>query len=293
MTFAGNENHITFLCHHTGCTDGLFSIDDAYYLLHLFRIKTCKHIVDDILRFLETRVVGGDNNSVTLFYSLLRHQWTLTLIAISSSSANGDYTALTIKYLMNGIQHILQGIWGVSIINDCCVSLWRTDGFKTAVDTLKCTHNNKYILWFFTKHHSCSIYSQKITYVELTYELYSYFMTVDFEIHTFKMAFDNLCLEICHTTSRVCLYGSLRILHHEHTIFIINVGNSKSVLIQTIKEGFFGITIVLEGPVIVEMVSGEICKQTAFKLESSNTFLGNGMTATLHECVFTSCIHHL
>ena len=119
MTLAGNEDDITLLGQHTGRTNCLLAVYNTHYLLHLLSVETCQHIVDNILRFFKTWIIRGDNDLVTLLDGLLSHQRTLALVAIATSTTNGnDLSTLTIQHLMNGIEHILQGIGRMGIIYD-------------------------------------------------------------------------------------------------------------------------------------------------------------------------------
>ena len=147
MAFAGYENHITLFCHHTGGTNGLFSVDDTHHLLHLLVVETRQHVVDDILRFLETGIIAGDNYLVAEFGSSLRHDRTLALITVATCATNGDDLSLTIKYLIDGVLHILQGIRRMGVVDDCRIALRRMDGFQTSADTLQRAKDDEDILW--------------------------------------------------------------------------------------------------------------------------------------------------
>ena len=117
MTLAGNEDDITLLGQHTGCTDSFLAVYNTHYLLHLLSVETCQHIVDNILRFFKTWIIRGDNDLVTLLDGFLSHQRTLALVAIATGTTNGnDLSTFTIQHLMNGIKHILQGIGRMGIV---------------------------------------------------------------------------------------------------------------------------------------------------------------------------------
>ena len=53
MSFSSYEYHVALLRHHAGCAYCLTTVGDGYHLLHLLRIESGKHIVDDVLWFLE------------------------------------------------------------------------------------------------------------------------------------------------------------------------------------------------------------------------------------------------
>ena len=73
VPLAGNEDDITFLCHHGRGTDGLLAVDNREDFLFLRGVKACEHIVDDCLRVLVARVVARENDGVTLPDGLLCH----------------------------------------------------------------------------------------------------------------------------------------------------------------------------------------------------------------------------
>lgn len=118
VTLSCNEDYIALLCHHASCTNRFLAIYNANDFLHLLRIQTCKHIVDDVLWFLETWIVTGDDHFVALLYCLLCHERTLTLVSVTASSAYGDdFTSLAVLYLVDSIEHILQCVWSMCIVN--------------------------------------------------------------------------------------------------------------------------------------------------------------------------------
>ena len=56
-TFAGYHHNIAFLCQCACCLYRLFSVADGKYLFELFGCQACQHIINDVLRLLETWVV--------------------------------------------------------------------------------------------------------------------------------------------------------------------------------------------------------------------------------------------
>ena len=57
VSFSGNENHISFFCQHASRANRFFAVGNAERLLHILRIQSGKHIVDDVLRLFEARIV--------------------------------------------------------------------------------------------------------------------------------------------------------------------------------------------------------------------------------------------
>ncbi len=193
---------------------------------------------------------------------------------------------------MDCLKHILEGIGGMCIIHDSCNAFLGTDWFQTTTDTFQCTHYQEDVLGFLAKHNSSTIYGKQVADIELSDELHSHLMAVDVEIHALKMTLYDLRLEVGKCSCRICFYGSLCVLHHDHSVLVIGIGYGESRLRQTIEERLLGIAIVLECLVIVEMVTREVGKQASSEFKSADTLLCYGMTRALHEGILTSCLHH-
>ena len=73
MSFAGNEDDISRLCQHIGGFYCFFSIGNADCLLHIVLVQSGQHIIDDVLRFFKSRVVGSDDDAVAQAGRFLGH----------------------------------------------------------------------------------------------------------------------------------------------------------------------------------------------------------------------------
>ena len=293
MAFARNENHITLLSHHTGCTDGLTTVYDADDLLHLTGIEACQHVVDDILRLFETRIIGSNDHTVALLHGLLGHQRTLALVTVTTSTTDGDHLTFAIEYLVDGIQHILQRIRGMGIVDDSGIAFWRMDGLQTTVHALQRAQDDEDILRLLAQHDSCAVDGQQIAHIKLTDELYANLPAVDVEIHALEVALDDLGLEIGHRPRGIGLHLSLRVLYHHSTVLIVGIDDGKGILPQSVEEGFLRVAVVLEGLMIVQMVTRQIGEQSTCEMEATDTLLGDGVARTLHKSILTAGIHHL
>ena len=65
MSLSGHQYHITRLCHHACGTYGFPTVNYRYNLLHILLGKTCKHVVDYILRLLKAGIIGCYYHAVT------------------------------------------------------------------------------------------------------------------------------------------------------------------------------------------------------------------------------------
>ena len=118
-------------------------------------------------------------------------------------------------------------------------------------------------------------------------------MAIDFEVHSFEVALDDMGTEVCHGSGRVGLHLCLGVLDHHTAVFVIGIGNGEGIFRQVVEKSFLGIAIILESLMIVQMVACKVGKQTTGKLQSADTLLGNGMTGTFHKGIFAASLYHL
>ena len=157
---------------------------------------------------------------------------------------------------------------------------------------MQSAHYYEYIFWLFSQHNGCAIYGKQVAYVEFANKLHPNFSAIYLKIHTSEMAFQNSCLEVCHASGRVGFDSCLAVLYHNHAVLVVSICNGESCLWKTVEECFLGITVVLECLVIVEMVTGQVGKDTACEIQTADTLLCNSMRRTFHECIFASCLYH-
>ena len=180
----------------------------------------------------------------------------------------------------------------MGIIDDGGIALRRMDRFQTTAHTFQCAKDEQHVFGLLAQHHRRTIDGEQIAHIELSNELYAHLLAVDVEIHTLEVALDKLRLEVRHTASGIGLHLSLTVLHHKQTVLIVGIGDGEGIFPETVEEGFLRIAIVLEGAVIVQMVTRQVRKETACEVQSSDTLLGDGVTAALHKGILTAGIHH-
>ena len=118
VAFSCNKHHISTLCHHASRSNGLLTVDDRDDFPQLLVIQSGQHIVDNRLRFLETGIVTGDDNPVTLPHSFLCHKGPFALITVATCATYGDDMTLSVEHFVYGIEHICQCIRRMGIVND-------------------------------------------------------------------------------------------------------------------------------------------------------------------------------
>ena len=219
------------------------------------RIKPRKHVVDDGLWVFKAGVIAGYYHAVALFHGLYSHQRALSLVAIAACATHGDNLSLAVQHLVNGVQHILQGIGRVRIVNDGRVTFGRTQRLKPAVNAMQGAHHQQNVFGTLAQHHCRAENCQQIANVELANELHANLCTVYFEIHSLEVALQYLRLEVGHATRRIGLHRGTRVLNHHHSVLVVGIGKGKRLLGQHVEEGLLGVAIVLEGFVIVQMVA--------------------------------------
>ena len=117
-------------------------------------------------------------------------------------------------------------------------------------------------------------------------------MTVDLQVHAAEVALQNLRLEVCHRASRVGLHGSLGVLYHDHAVLVVGVGDGEGCLRKSVEERLLGIAIVLEGLVIIQVVTGEVGKQASCEVETTDALLCDGVRRALHESILATSLYH-
>ena len=162
MSLSSHENHVALLRHHGGGADGFASVNDADHLLFLFLVESRQHVVDDVLRFFEARVVARDDHAVTAVGSFACHERPFSLVAIAARSADGDDLPISFDNVVDGRQHVGQGIGRVGIVDDCAEALWRADGLKTAVDRMQFGEHAQHLRWLVSEADGRPVDRQKV-----------------------------------------------------------------------------------------------------------------------------------
>ena len=277
MTLASYEHHVALLCHHAGCADGLAAVDDRDDLLHLLGVKAGEHVVDDVLGLLEAWVVGCYDHLVALLHGLLCHERTLALVAVAACSANGDDLSLAVEHLMDGVEHVLQSVGRVGVVDDGGESPGGLYGVQSAVHAVQRAHDHEHILWLLAQHHCSTVDSQQVADVKLADEVDANLMSVDVEIHSFEMTLNDLALEVGQRAGRVGLHRGFGVLHHHHAVLVVGVGYGERCLGQTVEERLLSVAVVLERLVVVEMVACEVGEDAAREGQSADTLLCYGV----------------
>ena len=165
----------------------------------------------------------------------------------------------------------------MGIIHDGRIAFGRVNRFQTSIDTVQCTQHHENILGSLAQHPGSSVNGEQVANVEFANKAHAHFVPVDVEIHSLEVHFDDASLKVGITLDRIGFHRSLRVLYHDHAVLVIGVGDGKGIFRQSVKEHLLGVAIVLKRLMIIQMVTGEIGKNTTCELQSTDTFLMNGM----------------
>ena len=245
--------------------------------MHLLCIQSGEHVIDDSLRILEAGIVAGDNHFVALLDGFLGHERALAVITVTACSTYGDDVSLAVEHFMDGTQHVLQSVGSVGIVDNGREAFGRLDGFQTSADAVECAQDHEDLLRLLAQHTCGSIYSQQVADVEFTDELHADLMSVNVEIHSSEVHLDDAGAEVSHLANGVGLHGSLCVLHHDHAVLVIGIGDGESRLGQSVEESLLGIAIVLKGLVIIEVITSEVGEDSTCEFQSADTLLSDGV----------------
>ena len=143
VPFACYKYNIALVSHHTGSLYGFVSVNNGQNFLALCGCKSCKHVVNYSLRFFKTGIVARDNHAVAVVCGFACHNGAFAFVAVPSCTAHGYYFALGVaaflQYFMNCRQNVYESIGSVGVVNDCCISARRTQGFESSCNAVEFT----------------------------------------------------------------------------------------------------------------------------------------------------------
>ncbi len=118
-------------------------------------------------------------------------------------------------------------------------------------------------------------------------------MSVYLEVHALETLLQDTSPEVRRATHRVSLHPRPCVLHHDHAIPVIRVCDGESPCGQRVEEGLFGVPVVLEGLVVVQVVTGQVGEDAPREGQPSYPVLCHAVAAHLHEGILASLVGHL
>ena len=215
------------------------------------RRSSCQHIVDDGLWVLVARVVAREDHLVALSDGLLRHERSLAVVAVASGSTDGDDLSLAVEHLVDGREHVGDGVRGVGVIDDGGESLRRPDRLQASADAAQRAHGHEHGLCVFAQQYRRGIDREQVAHVEASDKLHADLLAVDLEVHSLEVALQDARPVVGHALDGVGLDARLAVLHHEESVLVVSVGDGEGRLRQHVEEHLLGVAVVFERLVIV------------------------------------------
>lgn len=60
------------------------------------------------------------------------------------------------------------------------------------------------------------------------------------------------------------------VLEHDGAVFVVGIGEGESIGGEVVEEGLFGTEVVVDGEVVVEVVTGEVGEDGAMEVKSGD-----------------------
>ena len=181
----------------------------------------------------------------------------------------------------------------MGIINNRRPTLGAADRLKTSVYGLQRTQHPQHLQLLKSQTQCRAVDTEQIADIEPSDQRHKHLFAVHQQHHALKALFQNLRLVIGKRAGRIGMHRRLAVLRHHQTVLVIFVGHRKSLLLQTVKQPFLRVAVVVEGLVIINMIAREVREKRSVKIQSRNAFLRDSMTAHLHKRVLAPGIHHL
>ncbi len=291
VSLAGHEHHIALLGKHDGRTNGRRAIRDAQVTCPLRH--SLLHLIENRLGIFVARVVGGENRRCSVRCGDAGHLGSLLTVAVTATTADHDERALLRANLVDRLQHILQRIGRMGVIDHTDHTPPRADALETTAHGLQQAQCRQHLLLLKAQLDSRSIHDQEVRGVETTRQRGPHLAPVQLQQHPVEVHLHDLATVVGHRAKRVVFHLGAAVLHHHRTVPIVPVREGKGALGQGIEEALLGLQVVGKGLVIVEVIVREIRKEASRKVQSVGAALHDGVRRTLHKAVVTPRIDHL
>ena len=192
----------------------------------------------------------------------------------------------------------------MGIVDDGRKALGRTDGLESSVDGNEFRHLDEQVMTrnacskfpdilVLQNLAGCAIDGDEVGGIEASHEIGLHLLSVNEERHAFERFFDNPGGIVGHGAHTVTAMTSLGVLQHHLTVAVVEVGDSKSLFLQAIEELLFGMQIVLERLMVVQVVACQIGEDAAIEVQAADALLIDGVARHLHENEGATGIDHL
>ena len=107
------------------------------------------------------------------------------------------------------------------------------------------------------------------------------------------MALHDNTLKVGVMLQGIAQLAGTRVLQHERTVLVVQVGQGEGTLRQQVKKSLFRVAVVGHGLVVIQVVVGQIGEDATGEMQPCNTVLRHTVRAHLHEGIFAARIDHL
>ena len=258
------------------------------------------HIVQNICRFLVPRVIARQDQLLTTLLGNLRHHRPFALVSVSAATNNRNEFLLSfvhcplsiVQNLPYGTYHIINSVRRVSIIDYRRPPFRTADRLKTTVHRFQCTENTQHLQLLKAQTQSRTVDTEQVAHIESSYQRHEHLFPIDIQHHPIKTLFQDLRLVIRQRTGRIGLHIRLAVLRHDESVLVIFVRHRESCLLQSVKQPFLRIAVVVKSLMVVYMIPRQVGKQRSVKVQTGYTFLRNRVRTNFHKRVLATCIHH-
>ena len=98
-------------------------------------------------------------------------------------------------------------------------------------------------------------------------------LSFDEERHAFERLLNNLGRIVGDGANTVVATTGMRVLQHHFAVAVVEVGEGKGLLLQSVEERLLGVKVVLEGLVVVQMVARQVGKDATIEVEPADALL--------------------
>ena len=291
VALARNEDYIARLSQHNGRADCLRAVGDAQRLR--LRLDARHHLVEDLLGILGARIIRRENSNIGLARGYRSHLGALRGVAVAAATAHYDESLLGGTDVVDGVDHVLQRIGRVGIIDNGGKPRLRSQRFEATAHRVQGTHRAEHLVATRTQLHRNAIDAGQIVGIKAAYHPYPQLPFVQAQQHTVEEHLQHLAVVGGHLSQRVCRHAGAAVLHHDLAIAIVGVHDGKGPLRQAVEEQLLGADILLEGAVIVQMVVREVREARTAELQPSHAILHERVRRDLHKAVLAAAIDHL
>ena len=179
------------------------------------------------------------------------------------------------------------------IVYDYGISARRVQGLEPPGHRHQQAHLAQHLVGVLPQQTGSSVDGQQVVGIELAHEHHLYRLAVDFEGHAVDTALDDPGLEVGHRPQRVGMLLGPRVLQHHQARLVVDIGQGKRALGQSVEERLLGLQIGLYRLVIVDVVACQVGKDGPVEIEPGNAVLGCRVRTHLHEGILATGIDHL